>query len=1336
MSLTGDQQNAFNALMQIAPDQRTPEQVREMRVLAGLAGAARSSSLPTTVPEPQQQEGVRRVGYTPLEFLGDPDLPEWLRRVGTGLDPQYWAGTIMTLPEVPSMIAAVAGAPETAEALSSETGRQLADWGASQLREAERRYDVTPYGDVTLDEQGNPEFNFNMWDLIAQEGPAMAVPIGGPVRLLSNATRAGRATNAAANVGINLALPGVQGRYVPGLMVSEGATVGLPATLAAVSGGEFSGDYTTQAEMLERAQEELTLRNEGMITGPIAPDVVDVPDAPDDYSAEIVAGISAVAIIAGVRAGIRANHAGRAAEQMRAASDLSNNAAPSPSASIQRVSDEQVNQITGPITDRRTAVETQAIDRFAPLWNAARRAGADVEQIQADVRTTATPQGMSARIRDMVITGQLPNSNIMAPSLVNMLQQISRMTPQQRAAYNDALTAYTRLDDMHARNTTVWRGHDPDGAPVQRSMAELQALVRTGMNDPQVRSLINESHTLYRRMTDYMLEAGVVSRATHQRWRQQMPHYAPQSRAFHDAPLMQRLFRETDPAIFDRAHHLRARGDEEQIAPGFVRNAEEAHLEYVGSMLRLTENNRLRRNFIDQIINLRDRQGNRVVRRIPPNEKSQSAVAIRRGGLIERYEISDPGIYSSLRFRPTHVWQAFDIPRRIFQQATTGIYMNPLQVLRSVAYETTTALPLTRSGRGLGPLDQILSNISDGKWRLGAFDYSVFASPVSGTALGVYSNIVRRAHQALDLSVRTNGVLSRVLGPANAQAISGIMKQNYMRSSGRLFERYGSGNAAPLENTLDARVSPLISEVASAYGRVASQSTLQQLTASRIIRAYSDFMHIAHNSVRQQNAASNIRRQWYSSDVRLPGMSRSIKVVFPWNGRVNMSNAELTRVMADTRRLTGDPTQVGGDSATRIGRAVQGFLSGIPYGNLSIQVMAEIARGIRRNPARALTSFGTLLGAGLTLQFASLSDNPAAQEYYWHRLTPEQRARNIYIFGPDGEPIFLNSLHQEMRLAWSPLIEGMGVAFGFRSASPSEMTRTVYSTLMNDVLPDPIGPTWGIGLGVLGGTLALAGQQMDVNIPEFGGRFGVQTPRPIRGDVQQETLRTELADNAQIVLSELLGGAATMWFDGANSLTQSIDEGYSLYDSLRNSSEALLGVMRQPERTSFFNPVWGIEQRVHMITPETRDLRVSLNNIDLIGQAFNRDVRRPGFGTLSGDTPTPFRNNNLRGTEVAYIGSVIRPLQAWLRQNYSSQRSHLSRNLDQMRMSAAFTDPAVANQTRNRLVEQIRELDEAAMQQVQTTESLISQQLGRDFRFSEFNLDESSSMPSPSLTIQ
>src|SRR5690606_16183581 len=122
------------------------------------------------------------------------------------------------------------------------------------------------------------------------------------------------------------------------------------------------------------------------------------------------------------------------------------------------------------------------------------------------------------RMKHFFMTGQLPNSSVRSIQLSNHLNQLAKLTPEQQALYDDALSAGTKIDQMVKERNNVWGN---------QTYQSLDAIRTQAMADPQLKPLIEESRKLYRDAIQYAVDRGIMTQEKATELRIQNPNFSP-----------------------------------------------------------------------------------------------------------------------------------------------------------------------------------------------------------------------------------------------------------------------------------------------------------------------------------------------------------------------------------------------------------------------------------------------------------------------------------------------------------------------------------------------------------------------------------------------------------------------------------------------------------------------------------------------------------------------------------------------------------------------------------------------------------------------------------------
>lgn len=1133
-----------------------------------------------------------------------------------------------------------------------------------------------------------------------------------------------------ARASIDFALPMLQSRSIPGVLGSSVAPFLLDQGLTELTEPTADTIFDVKLPSLEVVPAASAQTAEE--AGKDEPDLIEVkPVQPnvdsEDYSGELML---LLATGLGIASGVRAARAKRdITQQGRAAQLTGETQEPAP------VHPGRTTKYTGMISGGTESTvnsaierfETQFIDRNTPLYRNLKRAGLSEEQLalmEARIRLGTTTQAQSSILRNTMMTGILPNSRVQLPRLANHYEGLSTLTPAQRALYDDALIAGTILDDMDASGVKVWGAK----GRTQVTRGDLQDIVNRAADDPKVQEYIDEARYFYNQMAEYLAEQGIISNSDRIEWAHNAQRYVPIVAAEETAGLAERsgkaisqLFAASDPELVSVTRFLRERGDLpiHRVQPGVPITPSNIHERYLSAIVRYAEVNNTKRNIIDHLVagdgrtGLRNTDGEAVVKKVGSKYKGDDVITVRRAGNIERYRVIDPGLHAALQFSPQTVFQVLNTPRRIAQEFTTGT-LNPLFAPTSAMYELFGAMTMKPSGRAAGIIDRGMDKVLGRKLSdiIGVDPSHVLSIPV-GTMRGIYGQMLGAMQRNVDLQLRKDGNLVKMIGEPGVQRLSKILTEAYDRSTYTLFMR-GAGNAIFLENAgpLPTTASAL-HDLASNYTKAVSGSVKDQLLASGAMRAYRGLLNSIHNSVRLDFLANNVRRDA--------------------NSRIVMSPEEVTRVLDDTRRLTGDVTQQAGDPNTPIGKVSQAFTQNAVYANHFVQVSAQLARMFQKQPRQTLTAMSALGMSGLGFLATQFNNDPEAEKHYWDTLTVEQRASFIPIY-EDGKPKALIMIPPEMRPFWAPVVEATGSMFGFKSqhrGSPhGRAMRNLFGVAVNgefneadftdletasvgsiaqSVLPDPFGPTARLGANILGA--------VDPQNP-YTGRGTAYAPIN-RAQVIEDP---EGVQRTRYVIEAIMMGAARQVWDSALAFRNATKAEFGTVESLEAALEAAGGRFRELQSASIppgIKAPWALDRRISVGDTAYKMLRSRFDGLDLVQSAYGLE-HGPGSARPLG-LQQPVQS---LGTELAVAQNRSRAFARWKRRFYDPQMAQLRRRRDELDNKIQYNDPATRRAIENAVANEVRFLNQTALERLQETERIISRDLGREFRFNDFQLEQ------------
>lgn len=1142
-------------------------------------------------------------------------------------------------------------------------------------------------------------------DLISRVGGGVVVP--GPK------IGAARVPNAAARLGLEVLLPLNQTRSLPGLAAGIGIPVGAVEGIKAID-DLFNEPATAESDPLgafstaqEPVQEpEKVPSYEKLVDGKEVQDdmgppddplgmFTEKPDTPDDPFDPLGAfsldeeslGTSALAVAAGaatIGLGLLAYKRFVRGRGLKP-TDYTG----------ERPRDPQVTPFS-------VGLEAETLNKFAPLEDAVKRATGQAEDFIAEVRTTVTPGALSARITDFIKTGQLPNSSLRTTKASVHLGALARLSKDQLDQYDDTLVAMTQLDQMRRSGKTVW------GNVTEQ---QLQAKVQAAAGDPVVAKLVQDAHEYYRTLRDYMYEGGIISKATRDQWAQQSPNYVPLRIDFGDTPddLLSVLRRSNaEPGeVLDTTSFLKQR--EGLTEPGQLARPSTLMQQYGDAVIRLTERNRVRQSFIDQVLNTT--YGRKFISKVPPSASDANTVRLLRNGVSERYKITDDAIRLALEFHPTQVWKMLNAHRSLFQNFTTGL-VRPDFIPISWGYEVQSALAFQRKGEGLGILDELTGNrVSN---TIG-FDPSVVVSPITGAARGVYADMMYSLGRNMEMQLMSGGAVRGLLGDQLTAKIADIGMRAYEQSARRAFEQFGGSNAVFASAREVEDIATSLKETAPEFANRMRGVGFTGRKLDGLVRGYTHLFTQMHNGTRLQHYATNAV------------------------GAKTRQAAQ--RAAAGARASSGDVSLAGQN------KYVTGYLSSIPYGNVAVRIMAEHAAALKRNPTRYLMTHFGVSAAAASLVYSQFEGNPAAQDHYFNQLTADQRTQFIPIYAPGTADVIARiPIEHQFRLTWGPFNEMLGALSGARyghsleaatlmegvqqaldtGLSPQEARdlQTSFETGVGGVLFNPLPPIANAAFPALG-----------VEAPQIGrfsqGQFGIGEVRTerITSDPTSRVANGVFSAQFEGVMAELLGSSARPLLDSVDAFHRNVvKDNPNFLESLGSQTSEELAMASEAAARRFALPyedrfpiVYGtnIQQRLLVADANHKLVRDKMDGLREISKRFGLDLFNPGGATSTNARSEPLPTQvppEVRGTALADVLAISEHTAAEYTKFYGSEVQRLFKELEDARANVVLaSNPKLLRDRENALVREIRRYQAQAVQYITAQEAAVSEVLQKKY---------------------
>lgn len=985
--------------------------------------------------------------------------------------------------------------------------------------------------------------------------------------------------------------------------------------------------------------------------------------------------------------------------------------------------------------DAATMLKADVVDQNAPIYKAAEESlqpfGATnmkdiVDDLHNDIITTVSPHATAAKTEHAMATGFMPGSTVRAPKLAVILESLASLPDDMAKLYDEALTARDKAQQMLRENSFSW-----GSGSNTKSINDLAAIDQAAQAVPEVNKLLQDTHTFYRSMREYLADSGMISNDKFREWNVSHNNYVPSSVNFEKDPTLG-LIREFDPEVVSSFENMVKRQElEHGIQPGEGIRPSHLHALYLNHVIRAAENNRIRREFFDLIgSNPNQKFATRVY------QTGDDTVTIMRNGGKEHWKV-DPILGEALKFKPILAKRLWNTSRRIMQEFTTG-RARPDYIPTAVALELGTSVVSRNSDMGMGLISEGLNRANAPRSIVDAFnkyvpiDPTAMLAPITGTARGIWSDVLRAASINAEVSLNTNGRLAKMLGPQATKQLADTIGDMYARTTKAQLEGFGGGNAPLIEHQTKYQNVVDVTNVAPTFAQAVQTGLTSQVKATALARYYTMLVDNMHNSVRLQHAASNMRK--------------------------GLNTDELTRIAGRTRELTGDVSQHGGQYGV-VGKGVPAWITKngvekVPYFNIAIQSFRAVGRGLKEHPIRNAAALSGLGWVGLETM-TTQSENPIIHEKYWDEWTPEQRANAIPFFADDGSIISELPIPHELRGFWSALVESYGTVSGLKAGAmlPEEDRMRVFKALGNlfdaewtdedrqdlrsgigsaagSMVPRPVPP--------LMGAVAAAGGVNPNQLMPWEGRFGSGF-----GRIREEKITAEeggripdriINNNWETAINELIGASAAPLINAADTAARLSKDGYDLNSVFEGSLKQFQEGPKDRLTIAGGEQMWDWEKKVLTQDSVGKIVTAKMQKLDDL-EKYIQQERRDGSGST---TPRPgvpdvgyYVPETIAGTELGRVASAVKPLHDWVNSKYKPQVQALFKQLQSMPANSAFAaDPTARRAQANEIVKQIRAKNAELLELITDQEDEIGAALQRPhFRLEDLDPGELKKQP-------
>lgn len=573
------------------------------------------------------------------------------------------------------------------------------------------------------------------------------------------------------------------------------------------------------------------------------------------------------------------------------------------------------------------------------------------------------------RFLEAMRTGVVHGSKVNLGSFKQWADQISSLDDTRRMQLFDAINAATELDNRKAQLLTQFNTTQASTLkPLRTNLshltdAQLEAKVNSIVGDAELVALKAEHKNRMRRAADLLEEQGLITPQEKSKFLSINPNFVHTYTYGGKNPLSPRT-----------------RGGEigQDLLPDPVRATED----YLVRIMSAMDSNNIRRDAIKALANPPQQSSlpkvvGKIVDQAPDDGRY---VSFKDGGVTKFAEILNDDVRNALNHAPRYLGGLMDMMnslRKLQQSTQTGLLSAATGAPfapTSAIYSTIGGSVLRDPGRSMGLVDKALQAASGG--RVGfrgdptALAQAVWAIGADGLAEGA-----RLVGEAVRRSVRENGTLARLLPGNAADALAKRLENAYANSMLHLQRTLGAGASSGF-STADhiAASRSYLSSLSPDYNAVKIVDTTleklgQAVTPAAAVKAR-NFAAALHDIIANSGHSAFFRQ----------------------NMKKDMTAAELEKLAYDTRRLVGDPGNVGASGIA------QNVAAAVSYANISVQGFARLLEAMKKDPAgtvMGMTAAGVMPALLLTGKLVSMGQE--ATDWFFNQRSYDEQISRIPI---------------------------------------------------------------------------------------------------------------------------------------------------------------------------------------------------------------------------------------------------------------------------------------------------------------------------------------------------
>jgi hypothetical protein len=935
---------------------------------------------------------------------------------------------------------------------------------------------------------------------------------------------------------------------------------------------------------------------------------------------------------------------------------------------------------------------------------------------------------IGARLRDQFLTGRLVGSNGRTVKLAPIADAWAKeLTPEEQTQVSDALLAASALDDFRNNGKLASLNLTRTGAPT--TPAELDNLVQSVRGNPKLAKYFDNVQQSYRDKLKYELRRGMIDQATYTEMLNKRPNYVEMTRNLE--PDANPLSQERHQFSANEVSGASRSTDELGGVQGTTGIANPFHSLF-GSWadtVRRAELNDLRASVLSEVAanSPLNADGKAIVKQLPHGQKPYKMENVHQvfvNGKVVNYRVIDPMLNKALHFAPRASAQGLEQMRQFSQGLTTGpiaTLFNQFAILKSPIYDTIMGTLLRP--RGMAPPGIINEALG-----------TKLPDPTS--ALGAYTGAVRymwddmRGKMATNVAsqmFRENSWLRDLIGDTNVGHLQSMLERGYEGSIKAELDRIGAASHTLHGSPDSSKVATGVEDIAPSFSRSALSAENRDIADAALKGDISPFKALL---MRGRNTFAKARSNQLAATYQ--GVMEAMHNGFRYQAlATNKSRIkDLDQLGSQLRRLSADAAQHG--SSDPINKTFGSFM----YANLGVQSLYEFGKMMKNDQTRALTNLGATILPLLALHYGGLATDPEALAKHQQK-TPHQKLVSMTTFGGAEIPLdpvvrlfmsFMLPVLDHVTGAadgkWNPdVINTMdNWLHGSISQDDKERLAKDQEVMLWDAVKqnNPLDPT-----AIPGVSAAEAFMGVDPGMSRITGEPALVRPQQVTGldpDASSpDGIGTAYAEN---MISSLFSSTGRALYQMSDDMYRAYGKG-GLEDGVR------VAASRYKDNTvtsgALTKPIYGGYETVKGLADTNFELmRDRKKGIDTALQVYRKDQT---FNTITGrdakysdrlPTEEGVQRPQLQGTELAAIVNAADSLNKLYLGKYQQHLSDLAEENEFVR-NQYLTKIEQRNHSQNAINAERKHINFMMLQATRRYEEQISKQIGRPFRFDDFD---------------